>query len=230
MASAETGHEIIVEIAASTLTMTNEVLASLSATVWEVSTASRSVLDPRTTITVEVTTDAGATWNPLTAGQYTIRHLAGRVTLDASVGAVDGVRISGDYFARHAFAKGSGIEWNRSRNLHDSTVWQQSGRTRTSGLVDGSATVSTFQIGTTPIDGAAGVEKSLDELTTTETLVVLTAQFDPDTPRMNRMFAKLADHSISSEIDGLVEGSLEFTGTLPTKQSQMWDSYTQGVA
>lgn len=96
------------------------------------------------TTLIEVSTDGGSTWNPATAGTFTVQFVGGVVTF-TTVNASREVRATGKYWPISQIGQAYDWELSPTVNILDTTVFGGGGwKTKTAGLHDATAKASRY--------------------------------------------------------------------------------------
>lgn len=216
------GYVSYVQAAGASTAITDEALTNTSGDIWEAG-ASKDLWDPTVTWTVEASEDSGSTYATLSGSEYTIDYILGRVTIDSyttgsgNTANITDIRVDGAYFPKYKLGNAHSCDLSLGRELLDSAVFEDAGARKTDGRGSFSASVSQFEIGELPIDGSGGSEKSLldilkdDDVQTVVVVVPTGTAADGEI----RGWASLATDDISAPGDGMIEGSLEFEGSMP---------------
>jgi hypothetical protein len=141
----------------------NELTTKLVAnTVYQITDATKRVLDLATTFTVQVDPDGGGGlgWSTAAAGTYTIDHLFGKVTFLSDQGASALVRVSGNYLPTVAVAKVRESNMTITRDAPDASTHETAlYRERLATLVDVSGSFTSLELAQYDHDAGAGVFK-----------------------------------------------------------------------
>lgn len=234
MGTAIAGFKTTLDVSGDALAFSALELASVAGNLWEVGSSNdaKSVWDPGTALTVEVSVDGGGTYSTLTASDYAATYLSGRVDISTygAAGSVTNLRVSGDYLPRYTEANAYSTDVELSFNALDSTTFGDADMARVRGLGDITLSVSTLDFARTPIDGSGGSEDELIQVLGEGRVVVVSVQLNEDTERYIRAFTKLESVSISSSVDGRVEGELSFVGHQAVGAGQSHTIFTRGTA
>lgn len=185
---------------------------------WRIADDAKNMVDPREAVTVEVSEDAGGTWETLGAGEYMMLWLVGVVDIDdytslsGDVANIDQVRMSGTYVPRHRIIGGHNHTTELSKAELDSTQYGNAGMARLHGLADISGTFEVRNVSETPIDGDAAQEDSLEDFFESGGHVFYSYDPTGDQDLLVRGTVKLFGHNISSAVADLVDKSLAYQG------------------
>lgn len=234
MGSAIAGFKTTLDVSGDALSFSALALDSVAGDLYEVGSSddAKSVWDPSSTLAVEVSADGGGTWTTLTASDYVATHLSGRVDIGAYTGSgsVTDVRVSGDYFPRYTEANAYSTDLELTFNSLDSTTFADTDMARVRGLGDITISVSSLDFARTPIDGSGGSEDEVIQILGEGRLVVVSVQLTEDTERYIRAFSRLESVSLSSSVDGRVEGEFSFVGHQAGGASQSHTIFTRATA
>lgn len=127
-------------------------------TVYQITDATKRILDPAVALTVEVDADGGGggSYATAAASTYTVDYLFGKITFTSDQGVDALVRVSGKYLPTVSVAEVRGYDINMTRLLHDSTAMGQGDADRRfkAGLKEATGSVETFDIDETDLDEA----------------------------------------------------------------------------
>lgn len=179
---------------------------------WRISDSVKSVWDHRETFVVEVSADGGSTWTTLTSADFELLFWVGVVDISAyaSAGAVDTVRISGQYLPHYRVIEGHSHGFDFEADDSDVTVYGNTGRARDHGLKNVSGSFEVRRIDPVAID--EGTEKTLEQLF--EDGDVILFGYSPDTSEtlVARAVVKLFGHNMGVSVADVVNKSLAFQG------------------
>jgi hypothetical protein len=141
----------------------NEATTKVTAnTVYQITDATKRVLDPAVAVTVEVDADGagGGGYAVAAASGYTFDYLYGKVTFTADQGSAALVRVSGSYLPTVAVAKVTESNVSVSRDAPDATT-MDSGvyREKQVALVDLTGSITSLELAQYDHDPGAGTIK-----------------------------------------------------------------------
>lgn len=197
--------------------LTNEATTKVTAnTVYQITDATKRVLDPDTALVVEVDADgagggAYATANPST---YTVDYMFGKVTFAADQGAPATVRLSGKYIPTLVVLEGIDFEVDDSVNLIEKTVFGDVWRTRMVGLQEASGSFTVIALLTNDLDPGAGTTKIRTAMRAGTKFLL---EYRPGgATDYWRAWVLLSDGNEKASPDARIEGSVKFSTHAPT--------------
>ena len=211
---ATAGYKASIRVTGQPLATVNEAFTMVSADqFYRVTNAAKRVIDWNTTLTVQRSTDGGATWNTVT--NYTVDYLFGKVnfTVANPVGTL--VRASYNYLPLYTFAEGRDVTFDVSVAELDVTVFGDTNVHRKAGLFDLSGSITGLSLLNVELDGSGGSEKTLQELLKDREFVVLSYQPDSAGTFEMRAVVMFSSEALSQAVDGLAESTVSFMGVAP---------------
>jgi len=199
--SAQAAYACVIEQTGASVAMTTEATTSLSASAYQITDATKQVIDPDSSLSV---IDNGT---PLADSAVTIDYVRGIARKNS--GSFTGpVTITGRYLPRFQVAEAKSFEINAARDLLDSTVMDSATEyhSRTAGLADFSGTLGQLGDLRTDIGDADPVIPLSDFLAGTRRVISITM---PNGVYF-RAFAKFADMKESGEVASLVNTTLSW--------------------
>lgn len=207
------GWKALVEATGDALAMTEEALSDTGdGFEWVVGNAAKSVWDYSQELTVEV--DDGGGFAAVSPDK--IRWLFGRVVFaDDQTG--NDVRVTGHYLPRYRWALARDVNWNRSANALDVTVFGSEDVRRIYGLMHVEASVESLNIFSAPLDhDNGGTEDTLGDLMDGRNYFVVSYQPDEDdTGRIQRAVMMFTSQAASSPVDDITSGTASMEGAAP---------------
>ena len=179
------GKNTLIKISGAPTTMTAEATTLITTgLVYQITNAVKQVLDPATVPTVLV---GGS---PVSASTYSINYLNGKITFAAS--ATRTVTVTGKYLPMSIAAYANSMSNAKSVDVHDSTPFQATHKTRIAGLKSASGTLTQFDVTDTTYSAAlvAGLPVVME---------IRTASTDEP----NRFWALLESTEVQAAIDGI---------------------------
>jgi hypothetical protein len=197
--------------------LTNEATTKVTAnTVYQITDATKRVLDPDTALVVEVDADGGGGGGYATAavGTYTVDYMFGKITFASDQGASALVRVSGKYIPTLAVAEGTEFELDDAANLLESTVFGDGWRKRFTGLQEASGSFTLIALLQTDLDPGAG-ERKLRTAMRSGTKLLL--EYRPGgAADYWRAWVYLSQEGEKGQVDGRLEGTVQFSTHAPT--------------
>jgi hypothetical protein len=192
----------------------NEATTKLTAnTVYQITDATKRVLDPNTALLVEVDPDGGgaAPYATAAASSYTVDYMFGRITFAADQGASATVRVSGKYIPISlTIAEGNEFDLEDTVNLLENTKFGDTARGRFNGVheASGSFTLMSYL----SFDYGGGV--TLQSLMQARTPTLL--EYRPGGQSYYwRAWVLLENESEKGPLDGRYEGTVKFCTVAP---------------
>jgi hypothetical protein len=199
------GKKALVKVSGNPVAFTNEATtANADLTVYQITDTTKRVWDRTAPITVERSTDDGATWvtlDPETDG-YKLSRLDGSVVFDAAQAAGTLIRVSGDYLPMSTAAEC--YEWssNITGGTIDVTKFQAEWSEKIQGLKSAEGSLSRWwDIDTYFTDALISGNPIVIELYAQDDL-------EPD-----KIWAILTSDEMSAAVDGAVEDAVSFEST-----------------
>jgi hypothetical protein len=147
-------HSTVIKASGTAVPITAEATTSLGGNVYQITTASRRVIDPSVAVVVN---DGGV---PIAATGYTFDYLFGKASLTAPPGGA--VTVNASYLPMYAVTEVSAFSCAWSLDLPDITSFDSGGaRKRLGALKDGSGSVTMFASPLVDVDTGAGGTQSL---------------------------------------------------------------------
>jgi len=175
--SANAGYTATLYTVGAATAMTNEACTDGGAhTAYQITSATKRILDPDTAIVVATQTAGAGDWNVDAAGTYAVEGLFGTITFDSAKGATDLVRVnSASYMPRLSVGLCTGVQASFARALLDTTCHGDSAPSVIGGLMGCSWSAEMIQDLQDDIDpGAGSVKLSTNLLNGTTMLLELT--------------------------------------------------------
>jgi hypothetical protein len=201
---AEQGFNCTIKITGTSTAFTGQACTNTTGKTYQLPAAYR-ILDPDTTPTVY---DNAA---PVSANDIeSFDYLLGKVTFDSGYTVTGAVTMDGDYYPTWTGAEGRSFDFQRMREMLETTIMGQSYRSRMAGLMDASLTVESLDIGDTDVDSGGGSSQTWVKPWTNGTPVVLELTVGASSSKVFRFWAVEESPTVGSTFDGLVEGSFAF--------------------
>ena len=192
----------------------NEAFTMLSGNItYQITNAAKRIIDWKTTLTVQRSTDGGATWNTVT--NYGVDYLFGRLTFTVANPVGTLVRASYNYLPLYTFAEGRDVTFDVAAAELDTTVFGDTNVHRINGLFDLSGSIGGFNLLNVELDAPGTSEKTLAELLNDREFVVLTYKPDSGGSFQMRAVVMFSSESLSQAVDGLAESTVSFMGVAP---------------
>jgi predicted secreted protein len=222
-------HSTTVKAGGTSTAFTNEATTKVTAnTVYQITDASKRIIDPNVAVTVEVDADGGGAggYAVAAADTYEIDYLFGRVTFAADQGASALVRVSGSYLPTVSVAEVREVSVNCSRTVLDKTTFDSGGaKEKLAGLKDLSVSITGLKPTLYDNDPGAGTVK-------------LAALFDAGTPFLLevrpsgtgeyfRAWVVVESHDHKLAVDSLLEATHNLIGA-PVQGSGQTESASFG--
>jgi len=208
------GYLAQIQVSGAALATVNEAFTMLSGNItYQVTNAAKRIIDWNSTLTVQISTDGGASY--VTVTNYSVDYLFGRLTFTVAnpVGAL--IRASYNYLPLFGFAEGRDVSFDVAAAELDTTVFGDTSTHRINGLFDVSGSITGFNLLNVEIDAPATAEKTLAELLNDRDFVVLTYKPDSGGSFEMRAVVMFSNESLSQAVDGLVESTVTFMGVAP---------------
>jgi hypothetical protein len=197
-----------VKIGGTPTSFSNEACTKVTAnTVYQITDATKRVLDPNTALTVEVDADGpgGGAYATAAPSTYTVDYMFGKVTFTADQGSAATVRISGKYIpVSIALIEGTDFEVEDMGDLVEKTVFGDTARSRFLTLQDASGSFSVISSLSSTYNAT-----TLRALMRAGTPVLLEYRPGGSTAYW-RAWVLLSDGSEKASVDGRIEGSMKF--------------------
>lgn len=208
------GYKAEIKITGGALATVNEAFTMLAGDItYEVTNASKRVIDWTTALTVQRSTDGGATW--VTVTNYTPNYLFGKLTFSVANPVGSLIRASYNYLPLYTFAEGRDVSFDVSAVELDTTVFGDTDTHRIHGLFDLSGSITGLSLLNVELDGAGGAEKTLAELLNDREFVVLTYKPDNGGSFEMRAVVMFGSEALTQAVDGLAESTVSFMGVAP---------------
>ena len=191
----------------------NEACAKVTAnTVYRVSTAAKRVIDPDTSLTVQVDASGGGSWVTANPSTYTVDYFTGTITFGSDQGSSALVRISsGKYIPLHSIAHGMGFGLDIKTDELDITEYGDSWRRFLMGMTRGDLTIDVVSSATDVLDGGSLTLQSI-----LEGRAAAFVEYQPGGQgRFFRFWAKLKEINREAPVDGLIKSTV--SAVLTTK-------------
>jgi hypothetical protein len=128
------------------VSFTNEVMTdSGDHTTYNAGVVAHRYWDDTSALTVQISTDGGATWNAPSAGTYSIRYCGGIITF-TTANAARSVRVTGKYLVISQVGQAHEWEVSPSVNILDVTIFGDGWKDKTAGIHDATAKASHYFI------------------------------------------------------------------------------------
>jgi len=213
---ATSSNSTTVKVGGTPTTLTQEPTTKLTAnTVYQITDATKRILDPDTALTVEVDPDGAgaspyATANPST---YTVDYMFGIITFTSDQGSSALVRVSGKYIPTLSILSGTEFEVDDMADLTEVTVFGDTSRRRMATLQDANGSFQTLELLTTDLDPGAGTTK-LRTAMRAGTKVLL--EYRPGgSTQYWRAWVYLSDGNEKAPLDARIEGTIKFSTHAP---------------
>lgn len=208
------GYKAQVQITGGALATVNEAFTMLSGNIsYQVTNAAKRVIDWNTALTVQRSTDGGATWATVT--NYSVNYLFGKLTFTVANPVGSLIRASYNYLPLFTFAEGRDVTFDVSAAELDTTVFGDTNVHRIHGLFDLSGSITSLTLLNVELDGVGGSEKTLAELLKDREFVVLTYKPDSAGTFQMRAVVMFGSEALSQAVDGLAESTVSFMGVAP---------------
>jgi hypothetical protein len=180
-------------------TMTGQAMGSSGGSLYTISDASKTLVDPSTAITVK---DGGVTVLPST---YSFDYLTGQVTLAAPAGGA--VTIDGKFLPKRQILNAYEMSVSLSKSLVDTSLLGTGHVLRTVALGDISGSFSCYDNGRTQY-----TDIRLSDLAVEDAIRVIDMDFsDGAGSTFIRFLAKIESLESSQSVDGVQEASVSFS-------------------
>jgi hypothetical protein len=145
---------------------TNEPTTKVTAnTVYQITDATKRVLDPTVTVTVEVDADGAGAGGYVAGTGYTVDYYTGTITFAADQGASALVRVSASYIPLLSVASARAAGIKRARTILDCTKFNSTGfRSYKYGRLEASGDLELVEDGFTDHDSGAGTQRFIDDI------------------------------------------------------------------
>ena len=225
------GHNAKLIVTGSSTAMTDESTTNITGDLWQVDDADRDILDLDATFVVEVSEDAGGTWETLGTDEYTLRYLIGRVDIDnytslsGDTTNIDQVRITGEFLEQFERATVHSSSNEKTLNLDESSSYGDQGEHRTPIRQDFTASVDDYDRGFDDLD--TGEDAILDYLLDGRVLV-FSVHPDRGTDGVIRAWVRHSSASDDQAGDSVIETSFDVEGSQRTPEmtsqtANLWD-------
>lgn len=218
------GHNAKLIVTGTSTAMTEEATTVVSGTsnqVWQITDATKDILDYSVTFTVEASEDSGATWTTLGTDEYTLQYLLGRVDIDnytsasGTVANVTDVRISGSFLEQFERDEVYSSSHEKMLNLEETSAYNDQGEHRTPIRQDFTASVDDYDRGDTELDTGEGsiLDYVLDGRTT-----VFSLNPNRDSDGVIRAWVRIGGDSTDQPGDAVITDSIDFEGSQKTAE------------
>lgn len=213
---ASSSNSTTIKVGGTATTLTNEATTKVTAnTVYQITDATKRVLDPDTALTVEVDADGAGAGGYATAavGTYTVDYMFGIITFDSDQGASALVRVSGKYIPLLTVGEGTEFEVEDTSNLIEKTVFGDTWRDRMLGLQEASGSFTLLAPIQTDLDSGGDARKlGSDKRAGTKVLL----EYRPGGDSLYwRAWVHLENTSEKASVDGRYEGTVSFSTKAP---------------
>lgn len=192
----------------------NEAFTMLSGNItYQITNAAKRIIDWTSALTVQRSTDGGATWATVT--NYTADFLFGKLTFTVANPVGSLIRASYNYLPLYTFAEGRDVSFDVVAAELDTTVFGDVSTHRINGLFDVSGSITGFNLLNVELDAPGTAEKTLAELLNDREFVVLTYKPDSGGSFEMRAVVMFSNESLSQAVDGLAESTVSFMGVAP---------------
>ena len=161
-------HNTVIKVNGTSTALSNAATTKLTAnTVYQITDATKRVLDPNVAVLVEVDADGagGGGYATAAADTYTVDYLFGKVTFNSDQGVNALVRVTGAYLPMLTVAECTNAEYEVMRETLDKTSFDSGGyRAREGGLISATASVRTLKFQNFDFDPGGGARKLLDDM------------------------------------------------------------------
>lgn len=199
------GNKAMVKVSGAPVAFTDEATtANTARTIYQITDTTKQVWDKTAAITVERSTDAGATWTTLdpVADGYVLNRLNGSVVFVNARQTGTLIRVSGQYLPMSVAAECKEWKGTISADPIDVTPFQSDWVVKVPGLLSGEGSLSRWwNIDTYFADSLLAGKPVVIELYGQDNL-------DPD-----KIWAILTSDEMSAAVDGAVEDSVSFEST-----------------
>jgi hypothetical protein len=199
---AQAGYLATVSVTGTATTMTAEAMGNLAGTVFQITDATKQVVDPSTAIVIK---DGGVVWG----GTYTFDYLTGTITLSGAPGGA--VTIDGKFLPRRQILAAYEVSASLSRNIPDSSLLGTEFTQRTSSLGDITGSMSCYDSGLTIYGTDVDMAQIVKDGTTKLFDIAWSA-----TSHL-RFFALIESAEVSAAVDGVE--TVSFSYSLNTQQA-----------
>ena len=217
-------HASTLKVGGTSTAFTNEATTKVTAnTVYQITDATKRIVNPSVSVTVEVDADGGGGGGYVAADSstYTFDYLFGKVTFLSDQGADALVRVSGSYLPTLAVAEVREWSLQASRNLPDATTLDSGGvRTRVATLKDLSGSFTILKTLFYDLDTGGGTQQ-FSGLFDAGTAFLLEIRPDPS-GQIFRAWVILENAEFSGSLDDLVNTSVAYQGTAVNNVSYAW--------
>ena len=198
--------DVYLKMSGSAVSMTDEACTENSGTEFQITTASKRLIDPATSITVEV--DA----SPVASSTYTIDYLQGKITFDSSqTGST--VTISGKYLPVYTVGEATGGSLSTSRGeIAYSQINGRDSYVVKAGKQNVELELNKVRLSNVPLDGSGGSEDAIKDLIKDGTPVI--AEVIIDSNSTCRAWGFLTGDEVTfDQDDEVTTSSLTFKGS-----------------
>ena len=203
------GYSTVLKTGGTATSFSNEACTKVTAnTVYQITDATKRVLDPATAVVVEVDADGAGVGGYVAGTGYTIDYLTGTVTFAADQGASALVRVSGKYIPTLTIATANNFSLDHGREELDTSAYAQDAASAIQGRTEASGSFDVVEDLLTDHDAGAGVV-TLSGAIAAGLPVFVEAQIGGVGNKW-RMWALLKG-KLSASASDAVKGSLSFT-------------------
>lgn len=201
---AEQAYNVTVSMSGTSTAFTGEATTNTSGKSYQITDADKRLLDPDTTPTVYDNA------SPVSASNIeSIDYHFGIVTFTGAYSVTGPVTVDGDYYPLLEVAEGRSFDFNRVREMLETTIFGQSYRSRIAGLIDATLTVESLDTTDTDIDAGGGTQ-SWQKPWNDGTAVVLDVTIGTSSAKSYRLWAVEESPAVSASFDGLVNSTASF--------------------
>jgi len=197
---------------------TCSVVSGTSSAVWEVDDTSRDIFDwAYASWSVEVSEDAGSTWQALGTAEFDLQYLIGRININnyttnsGTVTNIDDVRIAdGQYYPYAKIAATTSITFNPSRESVENLQIGDDGERRTYTMLDVEITIDRDDFDL-EVQTPAGTKQEVEDVLRSGALYVVSEDHGADGVR--RGLVRVSDDTISGSPGELQGSAVTFMGS-----------------
>ena len=212
---ATAGFNASVLVSGTSTAMTDEATTQVGATKgYYITSLTKRILDPAVAVVVEDATVVVA------ASNYSVDHLAGRVTFVAGYTVNGAVTVTASYLPTLEVGTARGFSFGTMRSMLDKTVFGDTATDRRAGLADCSGTLDRLDVGTDDLDGGAGTVTLAGILAAGDYTLVKVVPDTSDTDTFFACWARLESDALSADVADLVTASLSYQGVVPGNATQ----------
>lgn len=193
--AATAGYLATVSVTGTSTAMVAEVMGAVAGTTFQISAASRQIVDPATAIVIK---DAGVVWG----GTYTFDYLTGTVTLSGAPGGA--VTIDGNFLPARQIAQAYEVDVSLSRTLPDSSLLGSDFTQRTPALGDITGSFACY-------DSGLNVYTDVDLAQILVDGTTKVVEMDWNATNILRFFATFESIEASMAVDGVQTATASFS-------------------